>query len=269
MHYHKKNVFTLIELLVVIAIIAILAGMLLPVLGEVRVKANAVSCKSLMKNYSYASATYASNWDDYMPDIQTYLIPASGFLDSFGNGRTVFPQSITRCPGDMVTEQLGRLGNCVQGDSDIVKVSIGGSGNTLSNSKSGRSTGYVVDFVKMDDRRMKQPSRSISWTDYQATNQTEITGAFYPANKGGTIKYQNSLDNFVFRHNRSCNAVYLDGHVGDVTMNGDIPLTDGGHNIAEGGTWALPTNTLYPFGPRAANASGFGTIDDNPSLSYK
>lgn len=260
----RKNAnFTLIELLVVIAVIAILAALLMPALSKAKEKALDVSCKSLLKQYGIASYNYAGSWDGFLPDIQTYLLPESGFVDEFGD--TKFPKDIVRCPADKTTEKLGRMGRCTQTDEELL-VSIGGSGNSLSNSKSGRSTGAVADFVRLGDERIAYPSRVVMWTDYQAEDgQEEITGAFYPASKGDQIYYDETLGNFVFRHGGRTNAVYLDGHVGSIRIK--RKLADYGHNLAAGETWIRPTNTLYPFGPRAANASS-SMLGENESLDY-
>ena len=59
--------FTLIELLVVIALIAILAAMLLPVLGKSKAKAQGIMCMSNMRQLSLAWLQYVYESRDLLP----------------------------------------------------------------------------------------------------------------------------------------------------------------------------------------------------------
>ena len=75
----KKKGFTLIELLVVIAIIAILAGMLLPVLSRARENARRAVCMNNLRQFGLATHMYAQDYDGYLP-------PGTGIVNNGDGG---------------------------------------------------------------------------------------------------------------------------------------------------------------------------------------
>jgi prepilin-type N-terminal cleavage/methylation domain-containing protein len=74
----KSSAFTLIELLVVIAIIALLAGLLLPVLGKAQETGRATKCTSNLRQIGAAISAFATENDGVLPgplDAWQYAIP--------------------------------------------------------------------------------------------------------------------------------------------------------------------------------------------------
>jgi len=68
--------FTLVELLVVIAVIAILAAILLPVLGEAKEKGHTVVCLNNLKQLQLAINIYADEHEDELPPAEIH--PGNG-----------------------------------------------------------------------------------------------------------------------------------------------------------------------------------------------
>jgi prepilin-type N-terminal cleavage/methylation domain-containing protein len=125
---NRRRGFTLVELLVVIGVIAVLIGILLPVLSRARAQANRVACLSNIKQLGTAILMYCNDndgyfptcawWDDglaYMPYAEDWVhwqanrnLDDSAIARYVGQGEQL--KSILRCPADSFDGRQPALG---------------------------------------------------------------------------------------------------------------------------------------------------------------
>jgi prepilin-type N-terminal cleavage/methylation domain-containing protein len=127
----ERSAFTLIELLVVIAIIAVLASMLLPVLGRAKEQSRRVRCKNHIRQFVLASHLYGNDENDHVPS------GASDIMTSDSNG-DFFPDEHIPVLSTNIRSALIKY----SGDSRILECpSLGEPFNNPTN----RSIGWMTD----------------------------------------------------------------------------------------------------------------------------
>lgn len=236
--------FTLIELLVVIGIIAVLSAILFPVFAQVREKARAITCLSNERQIGLASIQYVQDndetypfdqyydkngkqttWQDmFMPYIEMANNTAVWSCPSFPTNQSVqIKPSYDSAPdGDMPTGKWDSanypLVKLSQVDDVSDKIYIMECGQNNENGGFLTWTDwewYWTDYIAPD--AAGDPTREGA---HWELDQVGVTGDWsaphdcdYPVTSPGTWNKYGSCNTMPrFRHTRTCNVVFFDGH---------------------------------------------------------
>lgn len=221
--------FTLIELLVVIAIIAILAGMLLPVLGNSKLKAQGIQCMNNHRQLTLAWRMYVDDSNEVLPFAQFGKAWVTGFLDfsPFKSGNwdpevdikksLLWPYcqstGVFKCPADQSVVKpatgpfQGQLVSRVRSMSMNVWVGGEGSRGDVDWDPGWRVYRKFSDFV--------QPGYSKTWVFLDMREDSVNTGGFGLAMEG--FPDQPDLLGFgtdwpASYHHRAGGFSFADGH---------------------------------------------------------
>ncbi len=184
-----------------ISIIAVLIGILLPVLASVRSTAKRVTCSGNLRQFGIAIAAYAQDFDEYYPDVRAMpapIPPASFYPD--GTPRPDLPTAMAFYLPKPDREDPQTVYHCPD-DNDVFAVAA--SSYAFSTFSRGMTLQEILDTPRGPVRWLNLDASGIAlMLDFDG----EPGGSEYLLEDGTTFS--------VPKRHLKRNILFADGHVG-------------------------------------------------------
>lgn len=196
--------FTLIELLVVIAVIAILAGLLLPVLGRSKAKAHNAACVNNLRQLGIATRLYAEDNQERLPSAE--ILPT----------QPIDPQNPLRRICDVLARYVGRTAGTNTNSATVFKCLADKMGRFAAE---GSSYEWNID---LNEHRIDETRTDSAFLLLERGNPSAGITNFFMTFPPGTTPLLLDYDEFHPRPPKpGKNVVFMDGHVAPLEATRD------------------------------------------------
>ncbi len=223
----SQHGFTLIELLVVISIIALLIALLLPTLKQARAAARATVCQSNHRQLLLGLAMYVQDHDGYVPTPKVQVPPGSGNWTHWFSMQFIGPYVSNNTRHATDSARASELIFCTELDErnpDAGGVALNHiPGNWLHGNKTQQIAGQwqppipwhhirlparLGMIADVHSRNARRGHHSWAYLTYDLNGRpTQVTSS------GVSIDRYNSYGTNAYRHMKTANIAFADGHV--------------------------------------------------------